>query len=64
MENLSRNEIIDILKDDSQNDWLFSLADKTRHKYVGDAVHLRGLSFQIFVKGLVNTAVCAVRIRI
>lgn len=43
MENLSRNEIIDILKDDSQNDWLFSLADKTRHEYVGDAVHLRGL---------------------
>lgn len=43
MENFSRNEIIDILKDDSQNDWLFSLADKTRHEYVGDAVHLRGL---------------------
>ena len=43
MENLSRNEIINILKDDSQNDWLFSLADKTRHEYVGDAVHLRGL---------------------
>lgn len=43
MENLSRNEIIDILKDDSQNDWLFSLANKTRHEYVGDAVHLRGL---------------------
>ena len=39
----SRNEIIDILRDDSQNDWLFSLADETRKKYVGDEVHLRGL---------------------
>ena len=43
MENFSKKEIIDILKDDSQNDWLFSLADKTRKEYVGDEVHLRGL---------------------
>ena len=41
--NFSKNEIIDLLKDDSQNDWLFSLADKTRKEYVGDEVHLRGL---------------------
>jgi len=39
----SRKEIIDILKDDSQNDWLFSLADKVRKENVGDEVHLRGL---------------------
>lgn len=39
----SKKEIIEILKDDSQNDWLFSLADKTRKEYVGDKVHLRGL---------------------
>lgn len=40
---LTKPEIIDILKDDSQNDWLFKLADETRKKYVGDEVHLRGL---------------------
>ena len=39
----SKNEIIDILKDDSKNEWLFSLADKTRKDNVGDEVHLRGL---------------------
>lgn len=43
MSEFSRNDIIEILKDDSNNDWLFSLADKTREKYVGDEVHLRGL---------------------
>lgn len=43
MSKFSRNDIIEILKDDSNNDWLFSLADKTRKEYVGDEVHLRGL---------------------
>lgn len=43
MENLSREKIIEILKDESQNDELFSLADKIRKEYVGDEVHLRGL---------------------
>lgn len=43
MNEFSRNDIIEILKDDSNNDWLFSLADKTREDYVGDEVHLRGL---------------------
>ena len=43
MNEFSRKEIIDILKDDSQNEWLFSLADNVRKKYVGDEVHLRGL---------------------
>lgn len=41
--NFSKNEIIDLLKDNSQNDWLFSLADEVRKKYVGDEIHLRGL---------------------
>lgn len=39
----SRNEIIEILKDDSKNEWLFALADKIRKEYKGDEVHLRGL---------------------
>ena len=43
MENFSKKEIIEILKDDSINDWLFNLADEVRKKYVGDNVHLRGL---------------------
>lgn len=43
MSEFSRNDIIEILKDDSNNDWLFSFADKTREEYVGDEVHLRGL---------------------
>lgn len=43
MSEFSRNDIIEILKDDSNNDCLFSLADKTREEYVGDEVHLRGL---------------------
>lgn len=41
--NFARQEIIDILKDDSQNNWLFELADKVRRENVGDKVHLRGL---------------------
>ncbi len=43
MENLTREDIIEILKDDSQNEALFSYADKIRKQYVGDEVHLRGL---------------------
>ena len=43
MNEFSKNDIIEILKDDSKNDWLFSIADKTRKEYVGDEVHLRGL---------------------
>ena len=43
MEALSKKDIINILKDDTQNDWLFSFADKIRREYVGDEVHLRGL---------------------
>ena len=43
MENLTRKDIIEILKDDSQNEELFSCADKIRQQYVGNEVHLRGL---------------------
>lgn len=43
MNDFSKNEVIEILKDNSQNDWLFSLADKIRKENVGDEVHLRGL---------------------
>ena len=39
----NREEIIEILKDDTKNDWLFNLADKVRKYNVGDEVHLRGL---------------------
>ncbi|MBQ6515636.1 [bacterium] len=43
MEINSRQDIIDILKDDTINEQLFSYADKVRHENVGDEVHLRGL---------------------
>lgn len=43
MENLSKSDIIQILKDDSLNEELFSSADEVRRKYVGDEIHLRGL---------------------
>lgn len=43
MEDFSKDEIIDLLRDESQNDWLFSLADKVRKENVGNEVHLRGL---------------------
>ena len=43
MELLTKSEIIDILKDDLQNEQLFAKADEIRRKYVGDEVHLRGL---------------------
>lgn len=40
---LSKNEIVELLKDDQYNDELFKAADRVRKKYVGDEVHLRGL---------------------
>ena len=39
----ARKDIIEILKDESKNEWLFSLADKIRKDNVGDEIHLRGL---------------------
>ncbi len=43
MDNLTKKEIIDILKDDTNSQKLFDYADKVRRENVGDAVHLRGL---------------------
>lgn len=40
---LDREEIIEILKDDSCDEELLNAADRVRKKYVGDEVHLRGL---------------------
>ena len=40
---LSRAEIINILGDAGKNEWLFTEADRIRHDFVGDEVHLRGL---------------------
>lgn len=41
--NFSKQEIIEILRDDSKNEWLLSLANRFRRENVGDEVHLRGL---------------------
>lgn len=43
MDEFSKKEIIELLKSDIENEWLFHLADKVRKEYVGDEVHLRGL---------------------
>ncbi len=43
MTEFTKQELVDILRDDSQNDWLFSLADKVRQENTGDEIHLRGL---------------------
>ena len=40
---MNKQEIIDILSDNSKNDWLFEEADRVRRENVGDEVHLRGL---------------------
>ena len=39
----SKKELIELLKDDNKNDYLFELADKVRAENVGNEVHLRGL---------------------
>ena len=41
--NLNKQEIIDILSDNTKNDWLFKEADRVRHENVGDEIHLRAL---------------------
>lgn len=40
---LTKEEIIKLLENSDYNNELFNAADKTRKKYVGDEVHLRGL---------------------
>lgn len=39
----SKKEIIDILKDNKNNDEIYLLADKIRKEYIGDEIHLRAL---------------------
>ena len=41
--NLTKSEILEVLKDDNCNEELFKAADRVRKKYVGDEVHLRAL---------------------
>ena len=43
MNNLTKSEIINILKDNTQDEQLFKTADEIRKKNVGNKVHLRGL---------------------
>lgn len=40
---LTRNELITLLQDDLNNQKLFAAADATRHRFVGDKIHLRAL---------------------
>ena len=40
---MNKQEIIDILQDNTKNDWLFKEADKIRRENVGDEIHLRAL---------------------
>ena len=40
---MNKQEIIDILSDNSKNDWLFKEADRIRCENVGDEIHLRAL---------------------
>ena len=40
---MNKQEIIDILYDDSKSDWLFKEADRIRRENVGDEIHLRAL---------------------
>ena len=40
---MNKQELINILIDNSNNSELFKKADETRKKYVGDEIHLRGL---------------------
>ena len=39
----NKKEIIDFLKNDENNDYLFTLANNIRQEYVGEKVHLRAL---------------------
>lgn len=41
--NLSKNEIVRLLADEQNEPALLKRADRIRKKYVGDAIHLRGL---------------------
>lgn len=43
MADFSKDKLIEILSDETKNQWLFSLADKVRKENVGDEIYLRGL---------------------
>lgn len=58
--NLSKDELVRILADDSFDAELFSAADEVRKKYVGDEVHLRALiEFSNYCR--CNCAYCGIR---
>jgi biotin synthase len=40
---MNKQEIIDILSDETKNNWLFKEADRIRRENVGDEIHLRAL---------------------
>ena len=40
---MNKQELIEILSDNTKNDWLFNEADKVRRANVGDEIHLRAL---------------------
>jgi biotin synthase len=40
---MNKQEIINILHDNTKNDWLFNEADRVRRENVGDEIHLRAL---------------------
>ena len=40
---MNKQELIEILSDNTKNDWLFNKADKVRRANVGDEIHLRAL---------------------
>ena len=44
MADFSKDKLIEILSDETKNQWLFSLADKVRQENIGDEIYLRGLS--------------------
>ena len=43
MADFSKDKLIEILSDETKNQWLFSLADKVRQENIGDEIYLRGL---------------------
>ncbi len=58
--NLTRDELITLLREDALNEEIFAAADKVRQKYVGDGIHLRGLiEFSNFCRN--NCCYCGLR---
>lgn len=57
---LTKNEIVALLRDEKFSEELFQAADRVRKKYVGDGIHLRGLiEFSNFCKN--NCCYCGLR---